>query len=207
MAANDNTNNAYIMAVMGKSGSGKSSLCRHLVKQFDRQWLIIDRLHEWDTKAKNVDTLAGAVSALKAGYKKIAFHPPIDDREKGIAYFDKLCELAYKVGNIGLFVDELRHYTSPNRASQWWSNCSGEGRHRGLVVLGASQRPSQIDKDFLGNTTELHTFGFSYPADAKNVAECFHDVTYKDLLQLPPFQYYSKKDGQPVTKNTTKKSW
>jgi len=45
------------------------------------------------------------------------------------------------------------------------------GRHRGLRVIGASQRPASIDKDFLGNATLIHTGCLVYPENIRAVAK------------------------------------
>ena len=45
------------------------------------------------------------------------------------------------------------------------------GRHKGLKVIGASQRPASIDKDFLGNCMAIHIGRLAYAEDVRAVAK------------------------------------
>jgi hypothetical protein len=67
-------------------------------------------------------------------------------------------------------VDELGDVTEPSRAPDGWSVLSRKGRHRGLTVFGAAQRPANIDKDFIGNSSMVHCSRLSYETDIKVMA-------------------------------------
>jgi hypothetical protein len=44
------------------------------------------------------------------------------------------------------------------------------GRKRGLKIIGTSQRPASIDKDFLSNATLIRCGALGYPNDRVAVA-------------------------------------
>ena len=65
------------------------------------------------------------------------------------------------------------------------------GRHRGLRVIGASQRPASIDKDFLGNATLIHTGCLVYPENIRAVAKAMQ-VEEGAIAALAPLDWIEK---------------
>ncbi len=65
------------------------------------------------------------------------------------------------------------------------------GRHRCLRVIGASQRPASIDKDFLGNCTTIHTGRLAYPEDVRAVAKAM-GVDEAGIAALKPLEWIEK---------------
>ncbi len=65
------------------------------------------------------------------------------------------------------------------------------GRHRGLRVIGASQRPASIDKDFLGNCTTIHTGRLAYHEDVRAVAKAMGGDE-AGIAALKPLEWIEK---------------
>jgi hypothetical protein len=70
-----------------------------------------------------------------------------------------------------VLVEELSRVTMPSWSPPAWRNLSTAGRHQGLKLIGTSQRPASIDKDFLGNCTEIRCYRVNYDRDAKVMAD------------------------------------
>jgi hypothetical protein len=87
-----------------------------------------------------------------------------------------------------VIVEELSRVTTASYAPPSWKNLSTAGRHQGLTLVGACQRPSQVDKDFFGNCTEIRCFRVNYENDAKTMAQVLR-VKPGDLLELPDLHY------------------
>jgi hypothetical protein len=102
--------------------------------------------------------------------------------------FDGFCALALAAGHLTLVVEELRFVTSPSRAPLKWAEVTMTGRHKGLRVIGTSQRPASIDKDFLGNATLIHTGRLVYPEDVRAVAKAMQ-VGEGEIAALQPLEW------------------
>lgn len=104
------------------------------------------------------------------------------------AQFDFVCRLALNLGSLTYIVEELAFITSPSWSPPAWSGVTLTGRHAGLRVIGTSQRPAQIDKNFLGSCTAIHCGRLIYPDDIKAVAAPMQ-VPIERLRQLKPLEW------------------
>lgn len=191
---------AKIMAVLGKSGMGKSYRSKALVKSLGGKWIVIDTMGEWSGPGiTRVSSIKAVIAELKGKAKIIAFQPTASP-SLAERQFEKVCEIVFKVGGVGLFVEELSRYTKPARAPYWWRCITGQGRHQGLRVIATSQRPAQIDKDFLGNTTDIYAFCFRYEEDAKSVAAAMPGQDWRQLqkLRAQHFVHFCDEVNAPV---------
>jgi hypothetical protein len=167
MTAVDVTLAADIRAIMGASGTGKSHYVKAAIRK-DRRLLI------WDIEDEYPDIPALPLSALPAAFSgrrpcRARFVCAADLANRG-REFDLFCRIAFAAGNLRLVVEELRFVTTASRAPDGWSAITLRGRKRGIKTIGTSQRPAQIDKDFLGNCTLLRVGALEYPEDRKAVA-------------------------------------
>jgi hypothetical protein len=181
-------NNASIMAVLGSSGSGKSTFIKRTLSRGHPRLLIWDPMGEYEGAviAGTADLLAG----LKAKKFRLVFRPS-PDPAKRVSQFDFVCRAALAAGHLTLVVEELRFVTTPSRAPLGWAQVCLTGRHRGLKVYGASQRPASIDKDFLGNCTAVRTGRLAYPEDAKAVCKVM-GVPPGEIEKLKPLEWIEK---------------
>lgn len=179
----NNANEPDIRAYIGATGSGKGvSIREHLDRSKPTRLLVWDPLNEYATYAKRETTLAGLAKTLKARTFKVAYWPGADVR----TYEDKFavfCRAAFAAGDLTMLVEELADVTSPARAPMEWRRCTTQGRHRGLRIVAASQRPAQVDKQFLGGCTYIRCFTLRYPADRQAMAGAM-DVPLQDVASL-----------------------
>ena len=185
-------NKAAIMAVLGASGSGKSTFIKREIGKA-RRLLIWDPMHEYGEHGESVDSLAALVEALRADRFRLVFRPVADAKARA-RQFDLFCRLALAAGRLTLVVEELRFVTTPSRAPMGWAQVCLTGRHAGLTVYGASQRPASIDKDFLGNCTRIRTGRLVYPADQKAVSEAAQ-LPIDDIKALQPLEWIEVDTG------------
>lgn len=214
-------NEAEILALIGSTGSGKSLYSKQLLNAakparllvWDPKWEYHRQAHligkhglAWCVRA-DLPTIA---KRRKDARYAFSFTPGKDHLGRPVVgytakqreqEFDLFCDLCIDAGNLTVMVDELSNVTSASWSPDPWMNVSCEGRHAGLTVIGASQRPAHIDKDFLGNATRIHVGMLGEPDDAKAVARRIPDVTERQLLDLRPLQWidYDKKTHQLTT--------
>jgi hypothetical protein len=169
-------NAAKIYAVIGASGTGKSSFIKgKLLKRYKRLviWSPLEETDQYAVFCAGVvvrGKLSELVAQVKAKTKAIVFVPTGDDKEVK-RQFDVFCRVVWEMEGSTVLVEELSRVTMPSWSPPAWRNLSTAGRHRGLTLIGVSQRPANIDKDFLGNCTEIRCYRVNYDNDAKVMAD------------------------------------
>jgi hypothetical protein len=179
-------NKADIIAVMGASGTGKSSYIKgELLRKYNRLliWSPLEKTDQYASFCKGIVTskITEFVAHLKAGAKAIVFVPTGNDANVK-KQFDLFCRSVWEIENAHVLVEELSRVTMPSWAPPAWKNLSTAGRHQGLTIIGTSQRPADIDKAFFGNCTEVRCYRLNYNADAKVMADCLNlESTYEPV--------------------------
>lgn len=172
----DNSNRPNIRVYVGQTGSGKGvSVREHLAKIKTKRLLVWDPLAEYGFACNLVTGDLAAVGKVlaAAGEQKpftIAFWPGADSR-KFAEKFDLFCRMAWSAGNADVLVEELSDVTTASHAPQPWARMIRQGRHRGLRLIGCTQRPAKVDKDFLGNYTYVRVFQLGWPDDVAVMAK------------------------------------
>lgn len=174
---------ADIRAILGASGTGKSHYLKaELAKQ--KRAMVWDMEDEYDhIQAVKLQDLPAHLH--RAGKGNIAVRViPSTDYDLRQAQFDIFCRAAMAVGDLTMLAEELRFVTKASWAPAGWASVVLRGRKRGLRVIGASQRPASIDKDFLSNATYIRCGALGYPEDRKAVAAVMGtDPRYIEALE------------------------
>lgn len=165
----DVTQKADIRCVLGAPGTGKSHYTKAEMKRARRLlvWDLEDEYTELETVT--VQQLAHRLHQAGQGAFKIRIVPSTD-QVKRLVEFDLVCRAIMAVGKITFVAEELRFVTQPSKAPAGWAAITLRGRKRGVKVIGTSQRPASIDKDFLGSATLIRCGALNYPEDRKAVA-------------------------------------
>lgn len=188
----DQSNEASIIAVIGATGSGKGVYIKgYAIKKSERRLLIWDYMREYAGFVDvATDSLQAAVGMLKNPSFKVAFQPSFDDKVRA-KQFDLFCRAAHAAGNLLMVVEELAFVTTPSFAPAGWKMVTSTGRHKGLRVIGASQRPAQVDKAYWSNVTEIHCGFLNYDDDLKTMSRAL-GVPVADIQGLEPLAYLHK---------------
>lgn len=218
-------NSADIIAVIGASGTGKSSFIKgELLKRYKRLviWSPLEATDNYAGFCGGVvitGRITAMVDAVKAGTKAIVYVPTGSDKEVK-HQFDLFCRVVWTMPGATVLVEELSRVTMASWAPPAWKNLSTAGRHQGLRLIGTSQRPAQIDKDFLGNCTEIRCYRVNYDNDAKVMADALNlPMEYEDsgngrakaikpqarLRALPNFHFYHKNPDLSVRNGVNKR--
>jgi hypothetical protein len=187
-------NKPRIEAYVGASGSGKGvSIEARLRELKPARLLIWDPRNEYQAHAHQVRSAAEFVRRLRAagdGPIKLRLMPEVPgsmDHKRAASYlhevFGIFCGAAFASGNLVLLAEELSDVTTASYAPPAWRQCITQGRHQGLHVIGATQRPALIDKTFLGNATRIRCFTLRYQNDRQAMAQVL-DVPLDDITKL-----------------------
>ncbi len=193
-------NKARIIACMGASGSGKSCTVKGLLETSQPGRLLVwDPMDEYGpyctSRVPNMRALVALVrDASKNGVGFRARYVPDGDSRANAEKFSVFCAVAFAAGNCTLVVEELQSVTSPSWAPAEWSNCTLRGRHRGLEVIGVSQRPAGVDKNFFGNATGVQTGRLNYAEDVRCMANVLA-VRPEEIQSLKPLEFIARDMG------------
>ena len=172
MATLSNANRPDVRAYIGATGSGKGvSIRAHLRTAKPARLLVWDPLSEYGSFARQLGTLASVVQAIDkagAGPFKVAY--TIRDGTDQKQAFALLCQVARRAGNLTFLVEELADVTQPSYAPPAWRRITTMGRHAGIAVIAATQRPALVDKAFLGNATYVRCFTLREDSDHRRMA-------------------------------------
>lgn len=186
-------NKANIVAVLGASGSGKSTFVKRAIEKASRL-IVFDPMHEYGKLGRVTTTTADLLALMRAagprGPVRAIFQPCMDPKIR-VQQFETVCAIAHAAGNLTLVAEELKFVTQPGRAPMRWAQVTLTGRHKGLRVIGTSQRPASIDKDFLGNATLIRTGCLTYPEDIRAVAKAMQ-VPEAEIAALKPLDWIEK---------------
>lgn len=202
-----NQNAAKVMAIMGATGCGKTTqLKRRLDKPRRKRTIIwspkepIDNyaaLYPGTVVCRSAAEVLATAKAAGKGEFHVVFWPRLN-RDIDQAQFGAVCKIAMAARNVTMIVDELHTVTKPSWAPDGWSELVMMGRGYGCEVFGLSQRPASMDKDFLGNCSEVWTGRLAYADDAKAVAKTL-GVPWQDVMGLSGFQWISRNNLTGVT--------
>lgn len=162
-----------IEAYVGMTGSGKGvSIDRRLAETNPARLLIWDPRDEYDKHGRRVSSLGELVRlAGAAGAGRFKLRYVYDGRADIEKAFGIVCALAFEVGDCTLLAEELSDVTKPSYAPPQWRKCITQGRHRGMRLLAATQRPALIDKTFLSSATRVRCCMLGYAEDRATMAK------------------------------------
>lgn len=176
-------NSPKIEVFVGATGSGKGvSVNRRLAELKPRRLLIWDPRDEYGKHAPAYSSpahLIGAFKHAKGGAVRARFVP--DGRIGLDEAFAFVCRLAFEDQKkrearglepeaLVFMAEELSDVTKPSYAPPDWRRCITQGRHVGLHLMAATQRPALIDKTILSAATVVRCFMLGYDADVRVMA-------------------------------------
>ena len=172
----------------GKRGSGKSSFLKQYARGFGRV-LVWDPKNEYG-QALGVDPIRSPIElAARIDEPRLVYVPPRGlPRKKLLPVFDFVCECVAARRHRSLFlVDELQGVSSSWGGSGWWDFLEREGRHDGVELAAAAQRPVMIDGQVIANATRIVVFRLGHSRDRRLIADEL-DID-ADRLRIPPLDF------------------
>lgn len=179
---------ANITLVVGSSGSGKSLWVKSRLDALPRPLIVFDPMREYSRHGMNCNTLALLIAGAKGGAQSLIYVPKQRDIEK---QFDVLCGVALALPGCTLIAEELSFVTKAGYSPPRWREVITTGRHRGMTVIGVTQRPALVDKTILSNATVIRVGRLNSAGDKKTMADAL-DVSVDVLRELRPLDWMAK---------------
>ena len=189
-------NEAEVIGVLGRTGTGKSTTLKKRIKSEKGTVLIWDFKREYDREGvEQIDNIFEFIRSIRSErVKRLAFCPSMKETNRK-AQFDIFCRFALELGNCLVVVEEMRFVTKAQWSPEAWALLTMTGRHDGVRVIGTSQRPASVDKDFFGNCTTIRCFSMTYPEDIAVVSKAMN-IDSSRISELEPFQFIEWKNGK-----------
>jgi len=211
--------NASLSFFVGRRGSGKSTQLKLLIRK-SKRIIVYDPMGEYARSYiyKKCTTIKEVKNALKSGWGKgfkIAYIPkaPYPKRlhELGIlllhlqepynAEKDKR-ELTFIIEemNLGYPVTKL-----PDELNGMPS-LTLQGRHYGINIIGVTQRPALVSKDYRANIENTYVFALEEPDDIEQVAKKFgrdratRKMFENEIFNLKPHHFIKKSLGNVISR-------
>lgn len=191
---------AQRIAVFGATGSGKTAWTKqHLARIKPRRLLVWDFKHDpaLDGLGEPFTELPALIDAARS--KTFSLRYLVNHGADFHAQFDVFCRVAWELGDLWLFVDELPEVTKANKAPPAWRRLVNVGRQyqaggrvKWISIIGAGQRPAECDKSFIGNADVVHTGRLGDATEAKKIAAAW-GLGQRDLIDLPNLHWLEKR--------------
>lgn len=166
---------ADVRLYIGATGSGKgASMRQHLKADKPARLVGFDPMHEWGDVARPVSTVAEVIRAMKAPRFAVVWQPDDDtdtDSKAFKADFQLLCKAAFLAGDLTFLAEEVETFTRPSWAPPAWRNLTKRGRHQGVRIVAAMQRPADADKAVLSSATYVRCFALREHEDRQRMAK------------------------------------
>jgi ABC-type oligopeptide transport system ATPase subunit len=162
--------------IVGKTGSGKTTLAKYLLYGF-RRVLVLDNkgLIKWE--GFKIARSRQEFRDFSARFAHVVFVPPeygnVDDNE----YFFDLC---YLTGHCVVYVDEVYACSNRDEIPSSYKAIITRGRERGIACLSSTQRPKLIPQILFSESEQFYVFELRLAVDRQKVASTI-DIREEDI--------------------------
>jgi hypothetical protein len=190
-----------IVVILGKKGSGKTVIARHLVK--DRPRLVAyDPMRQFGACGVSLGTFEDILSYIsenRRGPFRAIYQPeiPIGSTQDTVQQeFIRICDLVNRLVNVCFLVDEIDNCLPPrDRENGFFKNMIQRGRHAGVSLVATTIRYTDTQRNLTAQADKIVCFHTHEPSDIRYFKSYFGEMA-DDLPQLPPFHYIQYEKGQ-----------
>jgi hypothetical protein len=182
----DGTNK--IIGVVGRKGSGKSTIFRRIVERSPRLF-IFDSTgeHSWIPNAfHSLDRVSQFLGWASMQDRFAGSFIPEDDVEGS---FDRIAFWIYQEGGMTLGVEEIPFLCEPNHVPDALDRIVRLGRHREVNMVYTGQRMAEIARRITAATDVFLLFQHTEPRDIEAIADRCGAEVAQQVMELPMHGY------------------
>lgn len=190
-----------IIVILGKKGSGKTVMARHMVSD-KRRLIVYDPMRQFSSCGAvlvRFEDLVAYISHNRRGHFRAVYQPEIpldatDDRVR--AEFIRMCDLVNRLVNVYFLVDEIDNCLPPrDRENGFFKNMIQRGRHAQVSLVATTIRYTDTQRNLTAQADTIICFHTHEPSDVKYFRNYF-GIMADDLPTLPPYHYVKYEKGQ-----------
>lgn len=191
------------IAILGRTGSGKTVLSKTLQSCYPRV-LIIDMVKDYAPDGEtHFFSRFAEFSAFLLRYQhaerlRVVFQFDIHERDYlGVA--EEIFALAYDWGNCLVNVDECQYFDH----SHYLKQLILVGRRRNIATLCSTQRPANLSKDIVSQSSDLFVGTLFETNDLKYLKDSLNPEDIQKVSSIPPHHFLHYRPGHPsqIVKN------
>jgi hypothetical protein len=171
-----------VVAIVGKKGSGKSTITREMIQEHPRV-IVLDSMAEYGAESGcRVYMEDECVDAVVAHARRDRYRLSLRclDVEDNL----DLLRLAYECPRSLVVVEEASLYASPSSLPREMAQLIRFGRHRAIDQVYIARRPSELHRDVTANADLLVMFQTQEPRDLAYLRAYYGDGAL-DLVTMP----------------------
>lgn len=152
------------MAILGKRGSGKTSYIRKKIFE-EARVIVYDVNGDYDLPAyESISSLAKAINRKSSYHVRYVPFEPLEE-------ISKFSKLVFARGDLLVVFDEVHLIAPTFSIDPDMANLFRRGRHRGIKVMFATQRPSGMNNLLTSQASEFVVFRLVNHRDVLYVKE------------------------------------
>jgi hypothetical protein len=188
--------------IVGKTGSGKTTLARELVAPLTRCLILDVGFNEFN--AQEIYTLDELADYLEArgrihGFFKVSYTPLSHE-------YPTLFKMARLIGQqepLTLVLEEADTISPPSEMAEY-DELISRGRHYGVNMLAVTLYPFKVPPELRRQATAFYSFTQHEPRDLQYLSDVYGPEHVDKIAALPPY-HYLKWTRESITEGHTKK--
>ena len=188
------TDEKKITIVIGKRGSGKSVLVKHLIRETQRL-VIYDIMTEYKHGVcfgqEDLDELLTFWHKVYRGEFRILYRP-LKVKEE----IEWLARGVYVLGDITFVVEEIDAVCTAWVMPEWLSYCVQRGRHKNIELIGVTPAPFGINRDLTRQAKRIIVFNTNEPKDLDYLAALLGSDVKRLVPALGAYEFMEWNDGR-----------
>ncbi len=156
--------NRTVVLILGRTGSGKTTLAKEIMQQFPRR-ITLDPLEEYNSGVIVRDFTRLYEYLTRPGFDAERDPFVLTFRARSTVDREFLFKFVKEMNDILLTVEEAEIYLDPRSLNEDFSDLINYGRHREISLLAIARRVPEISIEFRAQITEFITFRQFEPRD------------------------------------------
>lgn len=124
---------------------------------------------------------------------RVVYQFDVESDAEEIEEFDQAMRKVFYFGNVMCVIEEIHTYMQREHIPKWLKKMILVGRHRGVGILGTSQRPAEVSKTFVSQCAHV----FVGVCFEKNDLKYFEETLGDSASELGAVKPYSFLHYQP----------
>lgn len=187
------------IAILGRSGSGKSFLAQKIASVYPRLF-IFDTLYEYSNNGETVHTFEDFSENLIRNENSQEFVTVIqfDIEDSGNTQeFNEMLRCIYYRGNCTIFIDEIQNFSNVHQMPDWLRKTCLTGRHRQIGLIYTTQRPGELHKTILSQASKVFCGNLHTLSDIRTMSN-YLGKSDNEISELPDRKFIYWIPGQPT---------